>query len=310
MRRNIHPYSVVQKKTLVHGRDVYQTKESILVPTQKIHRMECLLCNIADETVSVVATCSNRCSVAAHPKCWGMRKVGAAWRKKHHDRGNEDSELCMVVGCQGKCKARIPVRAEHAKTVSHITKEETRTVDATLDDPTRPCCFMGRDGLPCRRPAVANNACTRHAREAELMCKMVEKSSAPAPVETPPPTEEKRRVRNSSCQTTEPWDEAEELRKELKEMEYAAHREALRITRLDIKLEADREALEVERGAFLSKSEEDARTIARLQEELARLRQENVTMKRREESIKAKYMSSGRDKKEVVRKIQDFLATL
>ena len=98
--------------------------------------------------------------------------------------------------------------------------------------------------------------------------------------------------------------------REMKEMEYAAHREALRITRLDIKLEADREAMEVERATFLSKSEEDARTIARLEEELARLREENVALKRREETIKAKYMSSGRDKREGVRKMQDFLVTL
>lgn len=272
--------------------------------------MECLLCNTTDESVTVVATCSNRCSVAAHSKCWGMRRVSASWRKKHYDRGNYDNEVCMVVGCQGKCKVRIPVRTEHVKTVTHTTKEETRTADATLlDDPPRPCCFMGRDGLPCRRPAVANNACTRHAREAELMCRMVERSTAP-PVASSPAVEERTRVRNSACQTTDPWNQAEDLRRKIEEMEYAAHREALRITRLDIKLEADREAVEVERATFLSRSKEDAHTIARLEEEVARLRKENVTLTRREESIKAKYMSSGRDTRETVRKIQDFLTTL
>lgn len=271
--------------------------------------MECILCNTTDETVAIVATCSNRCSITAHPRCWGMRRVSTGWRKKHHDRCNEDNEVCMVAGCHGKCKVKIPIHTDHATKTTH-SKEVTRTVVATLDDPSRPCCFMGRDGLPCRRPAVANNACTRHAREAELMCKMVKRSTTPASEETPvaPSHTEEKCVKNFASQTS--WDEAEDLRKEMKEMQYAAHCEALRITRLDIKLEADRETMEVERSTLISKSEEDSRTIARLEEELARLRKENVTLKRREESIKAKYMTSGRDKTEVLRKIQEFIAAI
>ena len=275
--------------------------------------MRCLLCDTTDETVTVVATCSNRCSVAAHPKCWEMRKVSVEWRKKHHDRGNEESEVCMVAGWQGKCKNKISARTEQGKDATRV-RNDTSTIYATLDDPSRPCCFIGRDGLPCRRPAVSNHACTRHAREAQRLCKMIEKSttpSTPVPViSSDPVSEEMRRVKSFACQTEEPWDQAEDLRLEIKEMEYAAHREALRVTRLDIKLETDRKAMEVERATFLTKSEEDARTIARLEEELARLREEHVTLKRREESIKAKYMSSGRDKRDVVRKIQEFLATL
>lgn len=146
-----------------------------------------------------------------------------------------------------------------------------------------------------------------------------------APVESTEIPEEMKRVKNAVAQTT--VDEVthnhastqtivemetnEDLRKEIEEMEYAAHREALRITRLEIKMENDREELDTERAMLRSAAEEDRRTIASLREEVERLRAENVTLKRREESIKAKYMSS-RDtqKKEIVRTIQEFLASM
>lgn len=268
--------------------------------------MECVLCTDTDEHVTTVATCSNRCCVTAHPQCWEMRKVSGAWRKKHHNRGNDDTEVCMVVGCHGKCKAKIISSAERFHDETYVSENTSTLVDvAAVDDPTRPCCFMGRDGLPCRRPAVANNACTRHSRDALIMCKMIERSETMASATK---QEETRRVTDSACQTDEEpsYTRVEEL---LRELEYAEHREALRITRLDIKLDDEREAMERERATLLAKSEEDACTISYLQEELARLRTENVTLKRREESIKAKYMSGG-DKREVVRKMQEFLATM
>ena len=288
--------------------------------------MQCLLCNVSDANVATMATCSNRCTVMAHAECFQKRQTFPQWRKKHHDRDNAEAEVCLMVGCQGKCRVKTTVRNERVRE-THKHKD-TSSTGTPLDDPTRPCCFTGRDGLPCRRPAVANNACTRHAREAEIMCMMVKKQEevevVSAPVEPKEMPEETKRVKNAVAQTTVEevtrnhaatqtimeMETNEDLRKEIEEMEYAAHREALRVTRLEIKMENEREELDTERALLRSAAEEDRRTIASLKEEVERLRAENVTLKRREESFKAKYMSS-RDtqKKEIVRTIQEFLSS-
>jgi len=185
--------------------------------------MECLMCNVTDANVAVVATCSNRCAgTTAHPECFQRRQTFSQWRKKHHDRRNTDSEVCLVVGCQGKCKVKPSVRNARAL--------------ETNDD----------------------------------------------------------------------------LRREIQEMEYASHCEALRITRLELKIQNEREELDMERALLLrSAVEEDKRIITSLKEEVEHLRAESVTLKRREESIKAKCMTS-RDtqKKEIVRTIQEFLASM
>lgn len=289
--------------------------------------MQCVLCNVTDANVATMATCSNRCTVMAHPGCFQKRQTFPQWRKKHHDRNNADSEVCLGVGCQGKCKVRAVVRNECARETPRF--RDSSTVDTPLDDPSRPCCFTGRDGLPCRRPAVCNNACTRHTREAEIMCMMVKKQNevvATAPVVSQETPVETKRVRNAVAQTVEEitttrndaptqtivgMETNDDLRKEIEEMEYAAHREALRITRLEIKIENEREELDTERAMLRSAAEEDRRTIASLKEEVERLRTENVTLKRREESIKAKCMTS-RDtqKREIVRTMQEFLASM
>jgi hypothetical protein len=287
--------------------------------------MQCVLCNVSDRNVTTVATCSNRCTVMAHTGCFHKRQTFPQWRKKHHTRDNLEPEVCLTVGCPGKCKIKTAVRNE---TVCETRKfKDTSTTDVPLDDPSRPCCFTGRDGLPCRRPAVSNNACSRHARDAEIMCMMVKTQvgeaviSAPnEPTETPETT---KRVKNAVMQTVDevrtPRDNEpiaametnDDLRKDIEEMEYAAHREALRITRLEIKIENEREELDTERALLRSAAEEDSRTIASLKEEVERLRAENVTLKRREESNKAKWMTS-RDaqKKEIVRTVQEFLASM
>tara|TARA_B110001450_G_scaffold251260_1_gene271116 strand:+ start:838 stop:1311 length:474 start_codon:yes stop_codon:yes gene_type:complete len=113
----------------------------------------------------------------------------------------------------------------------------------------------------------------------------------------------------AETETTETTNEKH--RKEMEEMEVATHREALRITRLEIKIENEREELNVERVMFRSAAEEDRRTIASLTEEVERRRAENLTLKRREELLKAKYMTS-RDtqRKEIVRAIQEHLASM
>ena len=293
--------------------------------------MQCVLCNVTDSDVTAMATCSNRCTVMAHAECFQRRqtfpqwKTIPRWKKKHHNRANADSEMCLTAGCQGRYMVNTTARNQHVEETRMF--KDTSTAVVPLDDPTRPCCFIGRDGLPCRRPAGANNACTRHARQAEIMCMMVRKQedeSREMPKET-------RRVENAVAQTVEGVRTAlnitvstqttaetettettnEKHRKEMEEMEVATHREALRITRLEIKIENEREELNVERVMFRSAAEEDRRTIASLTEEVERRRAENLTLKRREELLKAKYMTS-RDtqRKEIVRAIQEHLASM
>ena len=264
--------------------------------------MECLLCNVSDTTVAFVATCSNRCMVMAHPKCWAMRKVTPVWRKKHHDRNNYESEVCVVVGCQGKSRVKLLTQASECDNDVHTAASVPSVLGAVtpLDDPSHPCCFIGRDGLPCRRPAVSQNACTRHAYNANYLCSMikrqnlVEKSTPTS--ETVPQQEfvvEKTLLKNAVVQTTECiMQTKDDLRMEIDQMNYAAHREALRITRLEIQLEKEREELDMEWDRLRSTSEKEAHTITTLKEEMERLRLENVTLKRREESIKAKFMAS------------------
>lgn len=236
--------------------------------------------------------------------------------------------MCLLIGCQGKCKIKTAVRNERVRETHKF--KDTSTTDVPLDDPSRPCCFTGRDGLPCRRPAVANNACTRHSRDAEIMCMMVKKQEEGEAVvstsdeqktkpeetkcvrEAVAQTAEVRTTRNNaSTQTIVEMETKDDLRKEIEDMEYAAHREALRITRMEIKIENEREELDTERAMLRSAMEEDKSTIASLKKEVERLRAENVTLKRREESIKAKCMTS-RDaqKKEIVRKIQELLTSM
>lgn len=288
--------------------------------------MQCLLCNVTDATVATMATCSNRCTVTAHAGCFQKRQTFPQWRKKHHDRANADSEVCIVVGCQGKCKVKTAVRNGYI-TETHRVMHTSMTA-VSLDDPSHPCCFTGRDGLPCRRPAVSNNACSRHAREAEVMCMMVMKqdetvSAVPnVSQETPFETvriknavaqtvDEVKTTRSASTQTMVQTETDDDLRNDIDEMQYVAHREALRITRLEIKIENEREELDTERALLRSAAEEDSRTIASLKDDVERLRAANVALKRREESIKAKCMTS-RDtqKREIMHTIQEFLAAM
>lgn len=288
--------------------------------------MQCQLCKVTDTNVTAVATCSNRCTVTAHPECFHRRQTFSQWRKKHYDRDNAESEVCLVVGCQGKCKVKAATRNERIRETHRV--KDTSTSDLSLDDPTRPCCFIGHDGLPCRRAAVSNNACTRHARQAEVMCMMVKKHEetvATVPVVSQETPSEMKCVNNAEAQTNEEkkkgvsdastqtvlTETADALRKEVDHMEYAAHFQALHITRLELQMENEREELDTERAVLRSATEEDKRTITLLTEEVERLRAENVTMKRREESLKAKCITS-RDtqKREIVCKLQELLASM
>lgn len=271
--------------------------------------MQCVLCNETDANVTTAATCSNRCTVMAHAVCFQKRQTFPQWRKKHHDRDNAEAEVCLLVGCQGKCKVKAAVRNERVRETHKF--KDTSTTDVPLDDPSHPCCFTGRDGLPCRRPAVANNACTRHAREAEIMCMMVKKQETAAvvsaPVESTEIPEETKRVKNAVAQTT-----VDEVTRNHASTQTIVEMETNEDLRKEIEeMENDREELDTERALLQSAAEEDRRTIASLKEEVKCLRAENVTLKRREESIKARYMSS-RDtqRKEIVRTIQEFLASM
>ena len=78
----------------------------------------------------------------------------------------------MAVGCNAKC---VRVRGHRG---NDCIKEKmilsAPDPKRNIDDPENPCCFMSRDGNPCRRKAVKDGACRIHLRDAEVMKRMVE----------------------------------------------------------------------------------------------------------------------------------------
>ena len=132
----------------------------------------CIICNESSSDVTQVATCADKCEVYAHEKCFQNRRKTTLYRKKHHDRGNHDSEICLSNGCCAKFIPRRPIISATRVVSKDVSIGPTHT-GADLDDPERPCSFMGNDGLPCRRAAVRNGACRAHSRNAELMLRMV-----------------------------------------------------------------------------------------------------------------------------------------
>ena len=134
----------------------------------------CILCNESSGKVTQVATCANKCEIYAHDACFKSRRSSTLFRKKHHDRGNHDAEICLASGC---CAKFIPRRGVAAPDVclKPPARDTTPSVKGTtdVDDPDCPCSFMGNDGLPCRRAAIRNGACRVHSRNADLMLRMV-----------------------------------------------------------------------------------------------------------------------------------------
>lgn len=133
----------------------------------------CLLCHGTDDAVVGVATCTDRCVVYAHESCFRNRRSSNAFRRKNGRRSNGDAEVCLASGCVAKCIVRRAT-ADCGTTTTFKDRGE-RCVDATADltDPDRPCSFLGRDGRPCRHPAVRSGACRLHLRSADLMLRMV-----------------------------------------------------------------------------------------------------------------------------------------
>ena len=80
-------------------------------------------------------------------------------------------ELCVRPGCTAKM---TPLRkSTPALDTSRIAApRRTKTPDFELSDPSRPCAFLGRDGRPCRRPALDNGACRFHKKDADLLMNM------------------------------------------------------------------------------------------------------------------------------------------
>ena len=126
--------------------------------------MICDLCAVEDERVEEAGGCQNKCVVRAHPEC-----LQHAARKKNMTRVNRDWDVCPMPGCLGKFKPRTRAGAVPRKQQpTAAAPEDEAAVDYRLDDPSCPCGFLGRDGLPCRRKAVANGACRLHARDAAV----------------------------------------------------------------------------------------------------------------------------------------------
>lgn len=156
-------------------------------------------------------------------------------------RGNDDAEVCPMQGCIGKMQ-----RFRTTKKDTMVTKcaryPESKTDEKAnaLDDPERPCAFMGRDGLPCRRAAIVDGGCRLHAKEANARLAMIGRMEANSvaketSVQVPPDdtrttkthenkkikdlelrvarlTEEKKKMRDLEAQVVHVRNEAERMR--------------------------------------------------------------------------------------------------
>lgn len=133
--------------------------------------MECFFCNRCDSTVVEVASCASRCDpVCAHPRCFRRRHTFAVWRRKHSHRDNHETEVCVRLGCVAKMtplrtSVPLPPKTSECVILDAVPDHELR-------DPSRPCAFLGRDGRPCRHPALDNGACRIHKRDADLLLQM------------------------------------------------------------------------------------------------------------------------------------------
>ena len=132
--------------------------------------MQCDLCAMASDTVVDAGVCLNKCHVSAHPEC-----LAQALRKKKAQRDNAASDVCPMVGCLAKFKPRPQPLSQFHLAVRASARTEAAPAFA-LDDPSRPCGFLGRNGLPCKRAAVANGACKLHARDAAVTKRLAPQS--------------------------------------------------------------------------------------------------------------------------------------
>lgn len=187
-------------------------------PTKPTMQAQCMLCmSSTDDAVCLVATCTAKCEIYAHKGCFAKRATTPQWRKKHHDRGNCESEVCFTLGCSGKCKSllgridaggTILVKPKKPPKPKNVTA--TTTVRVELDDPDRPCCFLAKDGYPCRRAAVhEETACKLHLKDLALQKTMLSKVCPPVTTEPADTTEEQELIQK---ELIEALDEVAKLR--------------------------------------------------------------------------------------------------
>lgn len=163
----------------------------------------CVYCGEAGPEVETVATCNGTCdgTIHAHPDCFTDRRRSNIYRKTMKKRGNRDAELCPHPGCMGKvsvCKKDTLSLVLKPQAVPK--KEKRETVNETCD---KPCGFLSRDGLPCRREAVGNTgACRHHQRDRLCLEAMVERKTTRS-VETQTDTDLDDRVRRLELEAAE-----------------------------------------------------------------------------------------------------------
>ena len=139
-------------------------------------------CAYCDDPAPPTATaaCSNRCALAAHAACVARRRASPAWKRKNGQRAGRDAEVCPTPGCAGKVSCRAwaaeaaaeaaEAAAEGAPRARRGGRGRPHREAPELDDPERPCGFVGRDGHPCRRAALGETgACRLHAADAAAM---------------------------------------------------------------------------------------------------------------------------------------------
>lgn len=152
----------------------------------------CAFCHQAGDGVCQVGVCSNRCEVWAHSECFDARFRSAEWRKKHAHRGGREAEMCPNASCAGKFRRKMARAMPQGEEDERRVPETVSSATKKRQDECAPCAFLGRDGTPCRRAAVAHGACRLHARDALLLDAMVRKQD----------------THDASTQTTQPSHDA------------------------------------------------------------------------------------------------------
>lgn len=134
----------------------------------------CAFCQSGDEVEKLfnVHVCTNRCIVTMHKSCFESRKSEPYWKKKHASRDNGDTELCCIKTCMGKL-SKIRFKEETSKEEKLVNKKKTAFNTEAFEGQ---CCFHANNGLPCRRAAIQDGACSLHVKKAVLLKAMVKQN--------------------------------------------------------------------------------------------------------------------------------------
>lgn len=133
--------------------------------------MQCAYCLFTGHGVEEMATCSAKCSVAAHSECFEKRTSTHVFRKKHASRGNHECELCPIKSCNARLKIK---NKRQSPQYDRFLPGKRQTNNAEeIDMKETMCGYPMKNGRLCTRNIVCDGACKLHAHDAAVKKKMV-----------------------------------------------------------------------------------------------------------------------------------------